>query len=338
MTVVADLMASLHRDKKRQNIQNLWLPAPQTGLSASISLLEQAIFVNASLSAPSVLRGCINLNVSKNVHLRDLCIIFTGVSRVHKFGRFYNKERVVDQTWLIPQLQARHTSSQVQITQTSETDHKPCPVLRPGHYTYDFELSFNEPLAETFNLGGCKLNYHIQAIASLSGLRQQISSKQEVTVVRCLHDDIYLHESNQVSLSRVWNRKIMYNVELGDKGAAIGGKIPISIRIGCSEIRYLAVQVYLTQKIVFPGIPGRQTQLRKKPLLKSKCNDLTTGKFNETPSLHMDREPNVTIIAGNVPLLDEPSTQLRLHPDVNSAKVKASHTILVRFLLCSLHE
>jgi hypothetical protein len=122
----------------------------------------------------------------------------------------------------------------------------------------------------------------------------------------------------------------MYSVELADKGAAIGGNIPISVRIGCSEIMYLAVQVYLAQKIKFPGIPGRQSQLRKKLLLKSKCNDLSTGKFSETPSLNVDRESNLTIIAGSVPLLNEPSTQLRLHPDVNFAKVKASHTILVR--------
>lgn len=244
---------------------------------------------------------------------------------------FYDKERVIDQTWRVPRLEARHTTSQVQSVHPNESDHNKWPTLKPGRYVYDFELSFNEPLPETFNVGGCKLNYHIQAVA-ISGLRQQISPKQAVTVVHCPHDDIYLHDSNQVSLSRIWNRQIMYNVELADKGAAIGGNIPISVRIGCSEIMYLAVQVYLAQKIKFPGIPGRQSQLRKKLLLKSKCNDLSTGKFSEAPSLNLDRESNLIIIAGSVPLLDEPSTQMRLHPDVNFAKVKASHTILVRFL------
>lgn len=238
---------------------------------------------------------------------------------------------MIDQTWLVPRLEARHSSSQVYTIHPNETDHKKWPVLKPGHYVYDFELSFNEPLPETFNVGGCKLNYHIQAIAS-SGLRQQVSPKQEVTVVHCPHDDVYLHDSNQVTLSRIWNRQIMYNVELADKGAAIGGNIPISVRIGCSEIRYLAVQVYLAQKIRFPGIPGRQSQLRKKLLLKSKCSDLSTGKFSETPSLNLDRESNLIIIAGSVPLLDEPNTQLKLHPDVNFTKVTASHTILVRSL------
>ncbi|KAF3390149.1 hypothetical protein DPV78_011646 [Talaromyces pinophilus] len=317
---------SMQQGGKRRGFKNLWLPS-QSGLSTSISLLEQAIFVNASLSAPSVLRGCVNLNISNNVQLRDLYIKFTGVNRVQKFGRFYDKERVIDQTWLVPRLEARHSASQVQIIHPSENDHKKWPILKPGHYVYDFELSFNEPLPETFNVGGCKLKYHVQAIASC-GHRQQISPRQEVNVVHCPQDDIYLHDSNQVSLSRIWNRQIMYSVELADKGAAIGGNIPISVRIGCSEIMYLAVQIYLAQKIKFPGIPGRQSQLRKKLLLKSKCNDLSTGKFSEAPLLNIDRESNVTIIAGSVPLLNEPSAQLRLHPDVNFAKVKASHTIL----------
>lgn len=82
-------MASVTQDRKRRNFKNLLLPSSQSGLSTSVSLLEQAIFVNASLSTPSVLRGCVNLDISKNVQLRDLCIKFTGVNRVQKFGRMY---------------------------------------------------------------------------------------------------------------------------------------------------------------------------------------------------------------------------------------------------------
>lgn len=205
------------------------------------------------------------------------------------------------------------------------------PLLRPGQYTYDFELTLDRPLPETFNVGGCKLNYHIQAIASLSGLRRQVSQNQEVTVVHCPHDDIYLHESNQISLSRIWNRQILYNVELADKSGAIGGNVPVAVRIGCSKILYIAIQVYLGQKIKFPGIPGRQSQIRKKLLLKSKCNDMTTGKFSDVSSLQLDQESGTTIITGSVPLRDEPSSQLKLHPDVNFQKVKATHTLLVSF-------
>lgn len=80
-------MAWVQQDRKRQVLKNLLLPSSQSGLSVSITLLEQAIFVNSSLSAPSVLRGCVNLNVSKNVQLRDICIKFAGVNRVQKFGR-----------------------------------------------------------------------------------------------------------------------------------------------------------------------------------------------------------------------------------------------------------
>lgn len=243
---------------------------------------------------------------------------------------FYNEERLIDRTWLVPRLEARHTASQGYFIHPSKTDSEKWPILEPGRYVYDFELSFSDPLPESFDVGGCMLNYHIQAIASLSGGRQQISPKREVAVVHCPHDEIYLHDSNQVSLSRMWNRQIMYSVELADKGAAIGGNIPISVRIGSSEITYLAVHVYLAQKIKFPGVPGRQSQLRKKLLLRSKCNDLSTGKFSETSSLNVDRESNVTVVAGSVPLLNEPSTEWKLHPDVNFAKVKASHTILVR--------
>ncbi|KAE8553880.1 hypothetical protein EYB25_002418 [Talaromyces marneffei] len=322
-------MASVQQDRKRSRFKSLLLPSSQSGLSTSISLLEQAIFVNASLSAPSVLRGCINVDVSKNVQVRDLCIKFTGVNRVHKFGRFYDKEHVIDQSWLVPRLEARNASSQVHIIHLNQTDHGEWPtLLQPGHYLYDFELTFNEPLPETFNVGGCKLKYRIQAIASLHGLRQQLSPNQEVIVVHCPHDEIYLHGANQISLSRIWNKQIMYNVELADKGAAIGGNIPISIRIGSSQIMYLALQVYLVQKIKFPGIPGRQPQLRRRLLLKSKCNDPSIGKFGETLSLNVDGESNSTLIAGSVPLLNESSSQLRLHPDVNSVKIKVSHTIL----------
>ncbi|EED20991.1 arrestin domain containing protein, putative [Talaromyces stipitatus ATCC 10500] len=316
-------MASV-QERKHRKIKSLLLPSSQSGLSTSISLLEQAIFVNASLCTPSVLRGCVKLDVSKHVQLRDLSIRFTGLNKVHKFGRFYDKERVIDQTWLVPRLEARSSS----LVHVIQRDAKLWPILQPGHYVYNFELTLNETLPETFDVGGCKLSYDIQAVANISGHRPQSSPSQEVAVVHCPHDEFYLHEASQISLSRIWNKQILYNVELADKGAAIGGNIPISIRIGCSDIMYLAVQVYLAQKIQFPGIPGRQSQLRKMLLLKTKCNDLSTGKFRETPSLRLDQESDVTVIAGSVPLLNEPNAQLRLHPDVHFKKVTATHTIM----------
>jgi arrestin-related trafficking adapter 3/6 len=207
------------------------------------------------------------------------------------------------------------------------------PVVKPGRYAYDFELSLNQPLPETFNVGGCKLKYNIQALASISGLRRHVSQRREVSVVHCPQEELYLHEANQISLSRIWNRRITYHVELSNRSAPIGGKVPIAVRIGCSDILFVAVQIYLAQKIKFPGTPGKQTQIRKKLLLRSKCNDLSTGKFTDTLlSLNLDREPGMTLISGNVPLQDEPKTALRLHPDVNSKIVKATHTMIVSTL------
>lgn len=75
------------QDRKGRNLKNLLRPSTPTGLFTSISLLEQAIFVNTSFPAPSVLRGSVRLDVSKKVQLQDLCIKFAGLNRVHKFGR-----------------------------------------------------------------------------------------------------------------------------------------------------------------------------------------------------------------------------------------------------------
>ncbi|OKL55984.1 hypothetical protein UA08_08776 [Talaromyces atroroseus] len=169
----------------------------------------------------------------------------------------------------------------------------------------------------------------MQAVAGISGLRRQVSQRREVSVVHCPQDELYLHEANQISLSRIWNRQIPYHVELSNRSAPIGGKVPIAVRIGCSDILFIAVQIFLAQKIKFPGNPAKQTQIRKKLLLKSKCNDLSTGKFHDKlPSLNLDREPGTTMITGSVPLLDEPKTTLKLHPDVNYKKVKATHSML----------
>jgi hypothetical protein len=78
-------MASIQNGPKIKHLIPLH-PTP-SGLSISITLLEQAIFVNASLGSPSVLRGCVELTVSKTVRLRDLVIKFRGVNKLGKFRR-----------------------------------------------------------------------------------------------------------------------------------------------------------------------------------------------------------------------------------------------------------
>lgn len=245
---------------------------------------------------------------------------------------YATEECIIDSAWPVPQLESRtDTDSRVLQPNIGADGQRQWPVLKAGRYAYDFELTLDQPLPETFNVGGCKLKYKAEAIASVPGLRRQVAKSQEVPVVHCPRDfELHLHEANQISLSRIWNRQITYNVEISDKSAPIGGEVPIAVRIGCSDILFIAVQVYLGQKIKFPGIPGKQSQIRKKLLLKSKCSDPSTGKFNDNlPSLKMDREYGATIITGHVPLVDEPNAALRLHPDVNFKKVKATHTILV---------
>lgn len=80
-------MASMQKETQRRsrNIKHM-IPSPQSGLSTSITLLEQAIFVNASLATPSVLRGSVKLSVSKYVQIRDLVIKFRGVNKTGKFA------------------------------------------------------------------------------------------------------------------------------------------------------------------------------------------------------------------------------------------------------------
>lgn len=304
-------------------------PAP-SGVSTSISLLEQAIFVNASLSSPSVLRGRVELCVSKPVQIRDVTIKFRGVNKLLKFGPFGNEDCIIDRTWLVPHLEARSDdTTRLLEPRESPGGQRLWPVLKPGQYAYDFELNLNQKLPASFNIGGCTLKYTLQATASIAGLRRQVSQSQEVVVVHSKQDELYLHDANQISLSRIWNKQIYYNIEVSDKSAPIGGKVPIAVRIGCSDILYIALQVYLGQKIKFPGIPGKQPQLRKRLLLKSKCTDLSTGKFNEdNPGLSLDRDSGTTIIVGDLPLQDEHNSSLKLHPDVNFNKVKATHSIL----------
>lgn len=236
---------------------------------------------------------------------------------------------MIDQSWSVPQLEYRHDSAQ-DLINLANTDSSECAILNPGKYLHHFELTLNDPLPETFDVGGCTFRYYIRAIATIRpGPREQASHQQEVVVVHCPHDDIYLHEVNQISISRIWNRQIAYNIELADKGAPIGGKIPIYMRIACSDITYLAVQIFLAQRINFPGIPGKQSQLRRRLLIKSKCDDLSKNAFNDPSSLSLGQEDGTIVIAGSIPLIDDSNAHLRLHPDVNSSKVKASHTILV---------
>jgi hypothetical protein len=304
-----------------------------------------------------VLRGHVVLDISKEVQIRHVTIRFRGVIRTSKFGGRTDEQPIVDQTWPVLGAGPReaHGSSfsahqrSIERRRSSTTSLGPGiqpeqhsgsakerTSLSPGRYVYDFELTLDQTLPESFNVGGCQLIYHLQAVVHRPGmLKRDVSHSHEVAVLRC-PDEMYLHDIEHISLARTWNKQIPYQIDLCGKGAPIGSDIPVSISVSCQEILSISVQVYLGQKIRYPGVKGKDSQLRRKLLLKARCNDLATRKFGDTstagealPYLNLDRNGKTVTIEANVPLPNEQSRFLAMHPDVEYETLQATHSLLV---------
>lgn len=342
---------------KRSRVKRLLSPRSHSDITIRTSVLEPTIFVNTSPSAPSVLRGHIVLDISKEVQIRHVTIRFRGVIRTSKFGGRTNEEPIVDQTWPVLGAGPREAQSgnfsahqrSVETRRLSSISLNPSirsgrasrsakerTTLSPGRYVYDFELTLDQTLPESFNVGGCQLIYHLQAVVHRPGmLKRDVSQSHEISVLRC-PDEMYLHDIEHISLARTWNKQIPYQINLGGKGAPIGSDIPVCIAVSCPKILSVSVQVYLGQKIRYPGVKGKDSQLRRKLLLKARCSDLSTRKFGDIstagdvlPYLNLDRQGKTLIIEANVPLPNEQSRFLAVHPDVEYETLQATHSLLV---------
>jgi hypothetical protein len=342
---------------KRSRVKRLLSPRSHSDITIRTTLLEPTIFVDTPPSAPSVLRGHVVLDISKEVQIGHVTIRFRGVIRTRKFGGRTDEQSIVDQTWPVlgagpreahgSNFSAHQRSIERRRSSTISLDPgihpgqhsgsaKERTTLSPGRYVYDFELTLDQTLPESFNVGGCQLIYHLQAVVHRPEmLKRDVSHSHEVAVLRC-PDEMYLHDIEHISLARTWNKQIPYQIDLGGKGAPIGSDIPVSISVSCQEIQSIAVQVYLGQKIRFPGVKGKDSQLRRKLLLKARCNDLATRKFGDTstagealPYLNLDRNGKTVTIEANVPLPNEQSRFLAMHPDVEYETLQATHSLLV---------
>ncbi|CRG90940.1 hypothetical protein PISL3812_07988 [Talaromyces islandicus] len=341
---------------KGSSVKRLLAPRSHSDITIHTSVLEPTIFVNTPLSAPSVLRGHIVLDISKEVQIRHVTIRFRGVIRTSKFGGRTDEEPIVDQTWPVlgtgPRgphgnnfsthqrpVETRRLSS-ISLgpgirPERGSTSAKERATLSPGRYVYDFELTLDQTLPESFNVGGCQLIYHLQAVVHRPGiLKRDVSQSHEVAVLRC-PDEMYLHDIEHISLARMWNKQIPYQIDLCGKGAPIGSDIPVCITVSCQKILSISVQVYLGQKIRYPGVKGKDSQLRRKLLLKARCNDLSTRKFGDIatagdalPYLNLDQQGKTVIIETNVPLPNEQSRFLAVHPDVEYKTLQATHSLL----------
>ncbi|KAH8703064.1 hypothetical protein BGW36DRAFT_403542 [Talaromyces proteolyticus] len=329
-------------------------PSSNSDITVCVSLLEPTIYVTTHSSAPSVLRGRVVLSVSKEVRIRHAVIRFQGAIRSRKVGRRRaNDQLIVSQTW--PMLgvgsrtysntlfsdrncRAKRRGSTCFASSTTESEnHRPnChEILTPGRYVYGFELTPDQMLPESFDIGGYQLKYHLQALVYRPGIfNRDISQSQEVTVLRC-PDEMYQHDTEHISLSRTWNKRIPYQVEVSGKGAPIDGDIPIAITVSCRDIQSIIIQVYLGQKITYSDVKGKEPKLRRKLLMKGKCRDLSAAKFScvgpscdVSPFINLEQQGETVKIYTNLPLPDESSRFITMHSDVDCEKLRVTHSLL----------
>ncbi|KAG6150223.1 hypothetical protein E4U34_001198 [Claviceps purpurea] len=160
---------------------------------------------------------------------------------------------------------------------TSTTQAKGYKVFYPGTYDYNFELPIDHHQLETIKLQYGSVKWELHASIDRAGaFKPKLQGLKEVSVVR-LPDQMSLEMSEPISISRLWEDQLHYDIVISGKSFPIGSKIPIAFKLTpLAKVQLHKMKVYVTESIEYWTTDKRVT--RKDPVRKILLLEKSAGK------------------------------------------------------------
>ena len=217
----------------------------------------------------TVLRGLIRLDVVRRTTLKDLSLCFRGVSRTEwpESWRLRKLKKVAEETILQHSWDFLKDNPNGRVGQPQS--------FEPGSYAMNFELPLESSMPESINLPLGGVSYQLTASATADASSTS-SCKQDVTFIRVpCACSLELSEPYGVHGSQ---HGLRYSFGLFAKSVAVGGKVPLSMRIASiPEVSWEKITIAMTEDVQYctrDGLAHREQSRTKAILLEKRASVL----------------------------------------------------------------
>ena len=195
----------------------------------------------------TVLRGLLKLQVNKSSVLKELSLAFDGVSKSEwpESWRLRKLKKVCEEPIL------SHSWDFIQDGQpTLRKKSSKSKTFKPGLYAMNFELPLESSLPETINLPLGAVSYALTAKATTDTGSSSAICKRDVTFIRVpCACSLELVEPYGVHGSQ---HGLRYSFGLFSKSVAIGGRVPLSMRIASiQEVSWERITISMIEDIQY---------------------------------------------------------------------------------------
>ncbi|KAL2132538.1 hypothetical protein VTI74DRAFT_3698 [Chaetomium olivicolor] len=146
-------------------------------------------------------------------------------------------------------------------------------VFCPGTYEYSFELPIDHNQPETAKLQYGSVRWELQATVERAGaFKPNLHGSKEVSIIR-VPDQMSLETVEPITISRMWEDQLHYDIVISGKSFPIGGRIPIAFKLTpLAKVQVHKLKVFVTEHIeywtnnrhVMRRDPGRKLLLLEK--------------------------------------------------------------------------
>ncbi|KAL2189272.1 hypothetical protein L209DRAFT_682158 [Thermothelomyces heterothallicus CBS 203.75] len=125
-------------------------------------------------------------------------------------------------------------------------------IFRPGTYEYSFELPIDHSQLETARLPFGSVRWDLEMTVERAGaFKPNLHGSREVSIVR-LPDQMSLEAVEPISISRLWEDQLHYDIVISGKSFPIGAKIPIAFKLTpLAKVQVHRIRVFVTENIEY---------------------------------------------------------------------------------------
>ncbi|EEB08487.1 arrestin Aly1 [Schizosaccharomyces japonicus yFS275] len=244
------------------------------GMSLSIALLEPVLYLSGfglnecQIENPVILRGALVLRVAKPANIRNISLSFNGRSRTEwpegippKGHDSFEDKVIISHTWNFynPQMKdadapqhgadiARLVGQQLPAPSASAASLRGYSVFAPGEYTYNFDLVIPNYFPESVEAKMGWVRYSLDAsLERFGAFKSNLNGRCDVQLVRT-PSPASLSASEPINISRDWDDRLHYEVQVPGKSFRLGETVPVSFRfVLLDKVRLYKIAVAIVE-------------------------------------------------------------------------------------------
>jgi hypothetical protein len=165
-------------------------------------------------------------------------------------------------------------------------------MFPPGIYEYSFEHVIDNNSPETTKLQLASVKWQLEALVERAGtFKANLQGFKEVPVIRSPSEDS-LELVEPISISRMWEDQLHYEIMISGKAFPLGSKIPIAFKLmPLAKVQVHKIRVYVSENIEYFTSNKKVTRkdVTRKILLLEKIAGRPLGKEYSTSEVKVLR-------------------------------------------------